>query len=109
MEFITITETLDKIKNNKISVEELNEVFIKRIKEKEYLNSFIYFDEKNIQNQSRKIDNFKQDSALKGIPLAIKDLFCTKDMPTTAGSKILSNFQPTYESFVTKKLLNQES
>ena len=49
------------------------------------------------------------DLSLKGIPLGIKDLFCTSDMPTTAGSKILSNFQPTYDSFVTNKLLNKGS
>ena len=48
-------------------------------------------------------------STLKGIPIAVKDLFCTKNMPTTAASKILENFNPTYESFVTQKLINQGS
>ena len=48
-------------------------------------------------------------SILNGIPLAIKDLFCTKSMPTTAASKILKDFKPPYESFVTQKLLNQGS
>ena len=41
--------------------------------------------------------------------MAIKDLFCTKNMPTTAGSKILQDFQPTYESHVSQKLLDQGS
>ena len=36
--------------------------------------------------------------------MAVKDLFCTKDIKTTAGSKILNNFVPTYESTVTKYL-----
>ncbi|HEX9159880.1 MAG TPA: Asp-tRNA(Asn)/Glu-tRNA(Gln) amidotransferase subunit GatA, partial [Rhizomicrobium sp.] len=44
--------------------------------------------------------------ALEGIPLAIKDLFCTKDVRTTAGSRILENFVPPYESTVTQNLWN---
>ena len=43
---------------------------------------------------------------MDGIPLGIKDLFCTKGIKTTASSKILSNFIPQYESFVTQQLLN---
>lgn len=41
---------------------------------------------------------------LEGLPLAIKDLFCTKDVLTTSGSQILNNFVPTYESTVTSNL-----
>src|SRR6202012_1644492 len=42
--------------------------------------------------------------ALDGIPLGIKDLYCTKGVRTTAASKILGNFVPTYESTVTRNL-----
>jgi aspartyl-tRNA(Asn)/glutamyl-tRNA(Gln) amidotransferase subunit A len=41
---------------------------------------------------------------LDGIPVAVKDVFCTKDIPTTAGSHILDGFRPPYESTVTEKL-----
>ena len=109
MEFSSITETLKTIRSKKISVEELSIIFIKRIKDNKNLNAFIYFNEENIIEQSRKTDKLSNNLSLKGIPLAIKDLFCTKNMPTTAGSKILSNFHPTYESFVTQKLLDQGS
>jgi len=109
MEFSSITETLKTIRSKKISVEELSKIFIKRIKDNKNLNAFIYFNEENIIEKSREIDKLNNNLFLKGIPLAIKDLFCTKNMPTTAGSKILSNFHPTYESFVTQKLLNQGS
>ena len=44
---------------------------------------------------------------LAGVPIAVKDLFCTKNVKTTAGSKILHNFIPTYESTVTNKLWEQ--
>jgi len=42
--------------------------------------------------------------ALEGLPVAVKDLFCTKGVRTTAGSKILDNFIPPYESTVTQNL-----
>tara|TARA_B100000579_G_scaffold113322_1_gene90677 strand:- start:403 stop:1824 length:1422 start_codon:yes stop_codon:yes gene_type:complete len=107
MNFNTITETSNLIRNKKISVKELSEIFIKRIKENTDLNAFIFFNEDLIIKRAKKIDNLKEELSLKGIPLGIKDLFCTKNMPTTAGSKILQNFHPKYESFVTKKLLNK--
>ena len=109
MEFNTITESLEKINSNKISIVELNDIFINRIKKNKNLNAFIYFDEENISQQIKKIQSSKNNFKLKGIPLAIKDLFCTKNMPTTAGSKILQNFQPSYESHVSQKLLDQGS
>ena len=104
MEFISIVETADKLRNKKISVKELNDIFINRIKENIHLNAFIYFDEKNIEKQISS--HLEKDNILNGIPLAIKDLFCTKFMPTTAASKILKDFRPPYESFVTQKLLD---
>jgi len=52
-EFTSINETLSKINSKKISIKELNEIFIKRIKEKENLNIFIYFDEEKILNKSK--------------------------------------------------------
>ena len=108
-EFISINETLSKINSKKISIKELNEIFIKRIKEKENLNIFIYFDEEKVLNQIKDLEKNSIKGNLNGIPLGIKDLFCTSGMPTTAGSKILENFNPTYESFVTQKLLDNGS
>ena len=108
-EFTSIKETLSKIISKKISIKELNEIFIKRIKEKENLNIFIHFDEEKVLNQVKELEKNSHQGNLHGIPLGIKDLFCTSTMPTTAGSKILENFNPTYESFVTKKLLDNGS
>ena len=109
MEFKSINQLKSLIDENKISVKEIAQTYIKKIKEKKDLNIFIYFDEDKINNQVKEIEKLPNDKKLKGIPIAVKDLFCTKNMPTTAASKILENFNPTYESFVTQKLINEGS
>ena len=109
MEFKSITQLKTLLDENKISVKEIAETYIKRINEKKELNIFIYFNEDKIHDQVKEIEKLSNDKTLKGIPIAVKDLFCTKNMPTTAASKILENFKPTYESFVTQKLVDQGS
>ena len=72
------------------------------------LNSYIT---ENFENALQKAKQFDEkpdfNKKLPGIPLAVKDLFCTKNIRTTAGSKILENFIPTYESTVTQNILNE--
>ncbi len=109
MEFKSINQLKSLIDQNKISLKEIAQTYIKKIKEKKDLNIFIYFDEDKINNQVKEIEKLPNNKKLKGIPIAVKDLFCTKNMPTTAASKILENFNPTYESFVTQKLINEGS
>ena len=109
MDFKTITELKSLLDSNKISLKEVANEYIKKIKEKKDLNIFIYFDEDKIYEQVKEIEKLPNEKRLKGIPIAVKDLFCTKNMPTTAASKILENFNPTYESFVTQKLIDQGS
>ena len=105
----SLRNTLKDIESKKISIRELNQDYIKKIKEKSNLNIFIHFDEQDVLKRIDELENDNSNKKLKGIPIAIKDLFCTKNMPTTAASKILENFNPTYESFVTKKLLDEGS
>ena len=109
MSKLSLKKTLKDIETKKISIRELNQDYLKRIKEKENLNIFIHFSEEDVIRQLDQLEKNTSTKKLKGIPIAIKDLFCTKDMPTTAGSKILENFNPTYESFVTQKLLDEGS
>ena len=102
---ISLTEIVKLIKLKKISSLEITNHFIKNIEKGKKLNCFITtcFDD-TIKN-SKAFDAKKNfDGLLPGIPLAIKDLFCTKNVKTTAGSKILENFIPTYESTVTNNL-----
>ncbi len=104
----SLSELVNLIKTRKVSSVEITNHFIKNIEKSKKLNSFITtcFDEsiKKAKNFDSK-KNF--DGLLSGIPLAVKDLFCTKNIKTTAGSKILENFIPTYESTVTKNLWSQ--
>ena len=102
----SIKQTLQRLEKKDISIRELSQEYIKKIKEKSNLNIFIHFEEQKILDQVTELEKDNSNKKLKGIPLAIKDLFCTKNMPTTAASKILENFNPTYESFVTQKLLD---
>ena len=104
----SLTEIVSLIKTKKISSSEVTDHFIKNVKKGKKLNSFITtcFDES--LKKAKKFDtqgNF--DGLLPGVPLAVKDLFCTKGFKTTAGSKILENFVPTYESTVTSNLWNE--
>lgn len=71
------------------------------------LNAFVTLNEKAL-DQAKEIDKkiqAKQDvGPLGGVPIAIKDMFCTKGIRTTAGSKILHNFIPPYSATVVEKL-----
>ena len=102
---ISLTEIVKLVKLKIVSALELTNHYIKNIEKGKKLNCFITtcFDE-TIKN-SKTFDAKKNyDSLLPGIPIVVKDLFCTKDVKTTAGSKILENFIPTYESTVTSNL-----
>ncbi len=105
---LKLFELVEKIKKKEISSKEVTKVFIDRSQKSKKLNSYIT---ENFENALQKAKQFDEkpdfDKKLPGIPLAVKDLFCTKNIRTTAGSKILENFIPTYESTVTQNILNE--
>ena len=71
------------------------------------LNAFITVTAEQARDEAGKADTARKggaNGALLGLPLAIKDLFCTAGIRTTAGSKILEPFVPPYESTVTANL-----
>ena len=108
----SISHIKDSIRDKKISVEELYDEFLMKAKSSK-TNSFnLLLDKENnilsIKESQKRYEN-GNPLPLDGIPLGIKDLFCTKGIRTTASSKILSNFTPNYESFVTQKLLDDGS
>ncbi|MDA9662216.1 Asp-tRNA(Asn)/Glu-tRNA(Gln) amidotransferase subunit GatA [Candidatus Pelagibacter sp.] len=105
---LTLTELVQNIKDKKISSEETTKAFIERGEKSRDLNAYITED---FSNALLKAKNFDQkpnfDLKLPGVPMAVKDLFCTKNVKTTAGSKILNNFIPPYESTVTQNIWDE--
>jgi aspartyl-tRNA(Asn)/glutamyl-tRNA(Gln) amidotransferase subunit A len=80
---------------------------VEAVAEARPLNAFITETPKQALEMARASDErlaAGEGRPLEGIPLAIKDLFCTKGIRTTAGSRILENFVPPYESTVTQNL-----
>jgi aspartyl-tRNA(Asn)/glutamyl-tRNA(Gln) amidotransferase subunit A len=104
----SLTELVKNIKNKKLSSEEVTKAFIDRSEKSKELNAYITEDYTAALNKAKKFDQKPNlDLKLPGIPMAVKDLFCTKHIRTTAGSKILENFLPTYESTVTQNIWNE--
>ena len=103
-----LTELITKIKKKQLSSTEITEAYINRSEKSKKLNSFITNNFDRAITMAKKFDEKPElNKKLPGIPFAIKDLFCTKDIRTTAGSKILENFIPTYESTVTQNIINE--
>jgi aspartyl-tRNA(Asn)/glutamyl-tRNA(Gln) amidotransferase subunit A len=105
----TLAEARDALKNKKISSRELTQSFITAVEQARPLNAFVTeTPEKALAMAASSDARLAKGGggALEGLPLAIKDLFCTKGVRTTAGSKILGNFVPPYESTVTQNLWN---
>jgi len=104
----SLTSLVRNIKEKKINSLEVTKAFVDRSEKSKELNSYITEDFSNAIDKSKKFDEKPNlDLKLPGIPIAVKDLFCTKDIRTTAGSKILENFVPTYESTVTQNIWNE--
>lgn len=111
---LTIREAQEGLKKKKFSSVELTKACLNQIKKLDRkINSFITVCEKNALGQAEEIDKFvsKQKSSfssqpLLGIPFGIKDIFCTKGIKTTAGSRVLADYFPVYDATVVKNLKN---
>jgi len=101
----SLTSLVNGIKNKDFKSEEITKCFIDNSQKAKKLNAYITTNFDKALDAAKKFDNKKNyNGLLSGVPLAVKDLFCTKDIKTTAGSKMLNNFIPTYESTVTSNL-----
>ncbi|MDE2135606.1 MAG: Asp-tRNA(Asn)/Glu-tRNA(Gln) amidotransferase subunit GatA [Alphaproteobacteria bacterium] len=105
----SLAEAREAVAAKKISSLELTAAFIKAVEAARPLNAFVTETPERAAAMASESDARLAKGVvrpLEGLPLAIKDLFCTKGVRTTAGSNILSNFVPPYESTVTQNLWN---
>ena len=103
-----------KIKEKEVSVKEaLDACFAAIDKKDEEVHAYITVDKdaayKRAENVQKKIDAGELKSPLAGVPAAIKDNMCTKDLKTTCASKILYNFVPTFTATAVENLENAGS
>jgi aspartyl-tRNA(Asn)/glutamyl-tRNA(Gln) amidotransferase subunit A len=104
---LTLKAALDGLAAKSFSSEELTKAHLEAVEAARALNAFV------VETPERAIDMARASDArrakggagpLEGAPLGIKDLFCTEGVQSTAASKILQGFKPTYESTVTSNL-----
>ena len=104
---LTLKELSTKIQNKDVSVEEVVQDTFSRIKETEdQIGAFITLNEDKSIEVAKELDAKGPDASkpLAGIPIGIKDNIVTKDLLTTAASKMLYNFVPPYDATVMTKI-----
>ena len=106
---LTVHELQEKIKSKELTIEEINNAYIERIKEKEpEVQAFITLLLEQGMEQAKtiqeKIDAGEKLSDLAGIPIGIKDNICTKGVKTTCASKMLENFVSPYNATIMNKI-----
>jgi aspartyl-tRNA(Asn)/glutamyl-tRNA(Gln) amidotransferase subunit A len=107
---LTITQAKKGLENKEFSVKELVEAHVINMEKQRSSNMYV-LETIDLALTSAKISQQKIDQGegglLEGIPVGVKDLYCTKDIRTTACSNILRNFVPKYESTVTANIFSQ--
>ena len=110
---LTIKELNVGYDKKEFKASEVTEAYLKNIEASSNLNAYITVTADEALAQSKlsddRISKGSRLSMVDGVPIGVKDLFCTKDIRTTAASHILDDFVPPYESTVTSNLLNAGS
>src|ERR1700721_1002691 len=104
---LTLAEARDGLASKSFTSVELTDAHLEAIEAARVLNAFVMETPDQARAMAREADSRianGQGGPLAGIPLGIKDLFATKDVRTTACSKILGNFVPPYKSPATSRL-----
>lgn len=104
---LTVTQLAATLREKKVSSVEITQHFLARMKSQEGLGAFLAIDEEVTLSQARTADaRLHQGSCapLEGVPLAHKDIFVTKDFPSTAGSKMLSGYRSPFDASVVRRL-----
>lgn len=107
-----IKETINKFKNNEISVFENTKKVLEKIKNDKY-NAYISINEEDSLERAKYLDkklkNNEELGSLFGIPVSVKDNISYKNMKMTCGSKMLEDFNPVFNARVVENLLNEDA
>ncbi len=106
---LTVIDYLEMIRKREITVEQVIKDTIKHIdRVDEVLKSYLYINREEALKEAKKLDktikNNKDIPPLAGLPIAVKDIICTKGIETTCASKILKGFIPPYDATVVKRI-----
>src|SRR5580704_8845466 len=104
---LTLARARDALRSGECSAAELTGAYIAAIEKARVLNAFVLEAPDRARAMAQDADARLakgEGGLLEGLPLGVKDLFCTAALRTTACSRILGNFVPTYESAVTANL-----
>ncbi len=104
---LTLTDALKGLAEKKFSSVELTKAYLTKMEQLRRLNAYITETPEKALDMAEKSDARRargEAGKLDGIPLGIKDMFCTKGTKTTAASRILSNFVPPFEATTTQRL-----
>jgi len=104
---LTLAEARDKLKAKEITSIELTDAYIAEMEASRALNAYVLETADKARAMAKASDDKiagGHGGPLEGVPLGIKDLFCTHDVRTTACSHILDGYEPPYESTVTSQL-----
>ena len=104
---LTLAQARDALRRKEFSATELADAHIDALADARALNAFVLETPDRARDMARASDGRLargEGGPLEGLPLGVKDLFCTADVRTTASSRILEDFVPTYESTVTANL-----
>ena len=103
----TLSALSDMLKRGEISSVELIQCFLDRIDRSQDLNAFITVDAEGALTQAQSADRSRANGhagTLTGIPIAHKDIFCSRGLKTTCGSRMLENFLSPYDATVVERL-----
>ena len=106
---LTIAEARDRLRAREITAAELTDACLSAVDGAGALNAFVHHTPEIARQQAAAADRRLASGdapAMCGIPVGIKDLFCTKGVPSQAASRILEGFRPEYESTVTQNLFD---
>mgnify|MGYP001401771095 CR=1 FL=1 len=106
---LTLAEAKEGLRDKKFSSVELTQAYLESMKYYRNMNAYILETPELALERARESDERiakGETRPLEGMPLGIKDLFCTEGVQMTAGSHILEGFKPGYESTVTQNLKN---